>query len=146
MIDPELCGGKGGKTLTPNYKKNYQVGFNVFVYDNLPDKRTLDSIDLADDIGKNLIAIGRTPASYYSNKNNGCESCRPIHKKLGVWNENLAVLRNTDMPAVLIEAGNIVDSEDEAKINNNQYREAFSKAIKKAVDQYFASHPATEKK
>ena len=138
--DPTLCGGHGGKTLSPAYKKNYIVGFNVFVYDDTPDQRTKDSIALADDIGKNLIDIGRKPASYYVYPNNGCESCRPIHKSLGVWNENLAVLRNTKMPAVLIEAGNIVDSTDEAKINNNQYREKFSQAIKRAVDEYFKLH------
>lgn len=146
MFDPKLCGGKGGKTFTPEYSKNYIVGFNVFVYDKIHDERTKNSIALADDIGRNLIAIGRKPASYYTYPNNGCESCIPIHKSLGVWNENLAVLRNTNMPAVLIEAGNIVDSGDEAKINNDQYREAFSKAIKKAVDQYFVSHPISDKK
>lgn len=141
--DPKLCDGHGGKTLSPAYKKNYVAGFNVFVYDNIHDQRTEDSIALADDIGKNLIAMGRTPADYYISPNNGCESCIPIHENLGVWNENLAVLRNTKMPAVLIEAGNIVDAADEAKINNDQYREQFSKAIKRAVDQYFLSHPAS---
>jgi hypothetical protein len=86
---------------------------------------------LADNIGKQLRALGRIPS------NDNCKSWYPVNPELGVWHENLAVLRDTQMPAVLIEVGNIVDPADEKKINTNEFRIKFSAALKRALDNYF---------
>lgn len=56
---------------------------------------------------------------------------------MGIWHENLAVLRGTKMPAVLIEVGNIIDPTDEKIINNDDFRKQFSLALKKGLDAYF---------
>jgi len=137
IFDPALCHSKGGKTLSPAFTKKFNIGFNIFVDNQENDPRSQESILLAENIGKQMIALGRTPSNYHVYPGGDCKSCRPIDAKLGVWYENLAVLRNAKMPAVLIEVGNIVDTTDEAKINNDAFRSQFSVAVKTAVDQWF---------
>ena len=41
------------------------------------------------------------------------------------------------MPAILIEVGNIIDTDDEAKVNNEQFRLEFTRVIQSALDHYF---------
>jgi N-acetylmuramoyl-L-alanine amidase len=133
-----LCKGHGGTTLSPAFKKQFNIGFNVFIYDNKHRPQTAQSLRLAEDIGQALIAIGRIPSNYHLYPADACKSCRPVNAKLGVWHEDLAVLRNTTMPAVLIEVGTIVDASDESKINNDKFRKQFARAVKLAVDRYFS--------
>lgn len=134
---PALCNGKGGKTLNAQFKKKYKIGYNVFVYPENKSKRELNSLKLAGLVGQQIKNIGRKSSDYHVAPDDGCKSCRPINKANGVWSADLAVLRDTTMPAILIEAGNIVDVDDEAVINNDVFRREFSLAVKRAVDGYF---------
>ena len=52
---------------------------------------------------------------------------------MGIIHKDVAVLRDTRCPAVLIEVGNIADGGpggDEAKINTSAFRESLAAAIK----------------
>lgn len=135
--NPDLCQGHGGKTLSAAFKKKYNIGYNVFIYQQGQSPRQRQSLKLANLVAKQLYDMGRTPSNYHVYPDDSCKSCLPVNKTIGVWQADFAVLRNTDMPAILIEAGNIVDAEDEARINNDPFRERFSLAIKNAVDAYF---------
>lgn len=135
--NPELCHGKGGVTVKAEFKQKYKIGFNVFINDDSHAENQQQSLVLAKLIGQRLVKIGRQPSNYHVYPDDDCKSCRPIENRIGVWHNNLAVLRNSNMPAVLIEAGNIVDSHDESIVNNHQYRTQFSLAVKSAIDDYF---------
>lgn len=137
-FDSKLCHGKGGKTLTRAFKEKYKIGFNIFIDDNKKRKQRDSSLLLAELIGKNMLNMGRIPSNYHVYPIDDCKSCRPINPKLGVWHEDLSVLRNTQMPAVLIEVGNIVDLDDESRISKDDFRMQFSLEIKAALDEFFA--------
>ena len=135
--DPMLCGHKGGVNLKSDFKNKYKIGYNIFINNSDSTQRKLKSLQLAEDIGKQMLAMNRIPSSYHVFPVDKCKSCYPINKNLGVWHDNLAVLKYTTMPAVLIEVGNIVDPEDEKIINSNNFRVKFSKALNEALNEYF---------
>lgn len=137
LNDSALCGGRGGKKLAAAFKQKYRIGFNIFVdIDKAEPCRSL-SLKIAQLIAERLVAIGRIASDYHLDD---CKSCRSIDSKLGIWHQNLAVLRETSMPAVLIEVGNIVDPDDEAVISSSGFRQQFAQIIKAALDEYFAAN------
>ncbi len=58
-------------------------------------------------------------------------------KNRGVKTANFLVLRETFMPAVLVELGFISNSEEESVLNSNSYQEICANAIAQAVRRYF---------
>lgn len=136
LYDPTICNHQGGKSLSQAFKDKYKIGFNIFIND-LDEKRKKETLLLAENIANGLVALGRTPANYHVYPIDSCRSCRPINEKLGIWYSDLSVLRNTTMPAILIEVGNIIDTDDEKNVNNEQFRLEFTRVIQSAVDQYF---------
>jgi len=133
--DLNLCSGKGGKRLNAQFKQQYQVGFSLFIDKNKPEPFRSLSLKLANLIGKRLVAMGRTVADYHLDD---CMSCRIIDPALGIWHQDLAVLKNTLMPSVLIEVGNLIDPDDEAIISSPEFSKQFVKLIQSALDEYFA--------
>lgn len=127
---PRACGGKGGKRLNKAFfKKGYRAGFSVFVYRGGDQARYEASLKLARAIGGALRAAGR-PLSNYHAEGDDCDSCQPIDAVNGVYHKNLAVLRTSEMPAVLIEAGLIVDITDEKAVNSGSFRRRAAKALR----------------
>lgn len=135
----DLCNGKAGVTVLNEFKKIYKIGFNIFVNNKAKEPNKGKSIRLAKLIGKAMIAMGRTPSDYHFYPIDDCKSCEPVDRELGVWHHDLAVLSHAKMPSVLIEIGNIVDHEDENRVNNDSFRTEFSSSLKSALDEYFAS-------
>lgn len=85
---------------------------------NISDPRIKSSRDLADSV-QNLMV-----------------------QRIGLYNRgvkglNLAVLRQTEMPAVLVELGFMQSSIDSKVILSDSYRQKSAKAIKDGVDRYF---------
>jgi len=135
ITDAALCNGRGGKKLREAFKQRYRVGFNLFINDNAPEPRRSLSLKIARLIGKRLIQSARTAANYHRDD---CKSCRIIDGDLGIWYQDLAVLRHTRMPAVLIEVGNLIDIEDEALVNTPDFQRHFAYIISAALDDYFS--------
>lgn len=135
----ELCDGKGGTTVSDVFRQRYKIGFNIFVHNEGKERNRRESIKLAKIIGRKMISMGRSPSNYHFYPVDDCKSCEPVDKQLGVWHHDLAVLRYAKMPAVLIEVGNIVDHEDEHRINNEAFRKTFSLNLKAALDEYLTS-------
>ncbi len=136
--DPGLCKGNGGKKLAAAFTQQYRIGFTVFINDNKPEPCRSRSLKIAQLIAKRLLAIGRVAANYHLDD---CKSCRSIDSQLGIWHQDLAVLREAAMPAVLIEVGNIVDPDDEAIISTSGFQQQFAQIIKEALAEYFAASP-----
>ncbi|MDD5276409.1 MAG: N-acetylmuramoyl-L-alanine amidase [Methylovulum sp.] len=136
--DPDLCKGNGGKKLAAAFKQQYRIGFNIFINANKVEPCRSRSLKIAQLIAKRLLAIGRVASDYHLDD---CKSCRSIDSQLGIWHEDLAVLREAAMPAVLIEVGNIVDPDDEAVISTSGFQQQFAQIIKAALAEYFAASP-----
>lgn len=57
----------------------------------------------------------------------------------GVKEGNLCVIRETNMPAVLVECGFITNKEECKKMVNPAYQKTLAKAIAQGLDEYFSS-------
>lgn len=136
VTDATLCNGRGGKKLADAFKRRYRVGYNLFVNDDAPEPKRSASLALARLLGLRLQAAARTAADYHRDD---CPSCRAIAAELGIWHHDLAVLRYTDMPALLIEVGNLLDVDDEAQVSSAAFRRQFADHVKMAVDDYFSA-------
>ena len=136
--DPSLCQGRGGHTLLPEFKARNDIGFNVFIDQDPKNPYYRQSLRFAKLLGQELIGIGRKPSNYHYFPEDDCRSCRPVLRDLGVWHQQLYVLRHVRMPAVLVEVGNIADAADEALINSDQFRAQFALALNRAVERYFS--------
>ena len=91
---------------------------------------------LANAIGRNIAALGRSPALHHAEPITG-ENRPLLNAEYGIYRyDNLAVLRGTQMPAVLLEVGVIPDKDDEAYINDKTQRQKMQQAIVKAVQSY----------
>lgn len=139
ISDKNLCGGQGGRTLQPAFREKHQIGFNIFIDQDDKNPHSANSLRFAKLLSKELLGLGRQPSNYHYFPEDDCRTCRPVERDLGIWHQQLYVLRHAGMPAVLIEVGNIVDAEDEAIINTDQFRMEFARALDRAVKAYFVS-------
>lgn len=122
-------GGKDGKRLTASFRKRgWRTGFSLFVHRGEDPARFEASVKIARAIAARFLAMGRTPSTHHQDPKD-CGSCRLVDAKLGIYEKNLAVLRASDMPGVLIEAGLIVDVADEKAVNNDRFRRRTARAI-----------------
>lgn len=94
------------------------TGIEVFYYENDEDKkRAAQSKMLAGAVIEQVIA--------------GTNA-----RSRGVKHKNLAVLRETDMPAVLVEGGFLTNDEELARIKDPEYMKQLAWGIAKGVDNY----------
>jgi|GEM_PF-1164043 len=153
--DPKTQKIQPGIRLKDDFKKKYKVGYSVLIYedDKNDPKRVKDSKKLAAHIAFRIKSqLNRTPSDYHGKdgdclNSNGTPDCRDINPELGIIHKDVAVLRETRCPAVLVEVGNIADGGpggDERKINNPAFRAGLAKAIKKGLDDYFNSKRRSE--
>ena len=63
-----------------------------------------------------------------------------LHKPR-VEQAGFAVLKAPDIPSVLVEAGFISNPDEEAKLNNEAYKEQLADALLKGIKAYFAKNP-----
>ncbi|MFJ3388285.1 N-acetylmuramoyl-L-alanine amidase [Lysinibacillus sp. NPDC086135] len=59
-------------------------------------------------------------------------------KNRGVKKEQYYVIRNTIIPAILVELGFLTNSEDRAKMTDDQYVELFAESIYKGILEYYS--------
>ena len=131
----DLCGEFGGKKINDEFKKQFQIGFNIFLYEEKTD-RYKQSLILAKIIGTKLIAMNQIPSNYHYPTSDDCKSCKPIDLELGIWHQNLLVLRENKIPAILIEAGNLMDPDDFKKITSESYKKKFGSLIIESIKEF----------
>lgn len=108
-------------------RANEFSGFSLFVSrknPNLPE-----SLDCAIKVGAQLIAAGFKPSRYHALPVKGQD--RPFADELrGVhYFDDLIVLKTASQPAVLLEAGVIVNREDEVRVTDNEGRKWLAHAV-----------------
>jgi N-acetylmuramoyl-L-alanine amidase len=102
-------------------------GFSLFVSRVNPDPE--QSLDCAVAIGARLRQAGFRPSLHHAEPISG--ENRPLaDRENGVYFfDDLVVLKTAAMPAVLIEAGIIVNRQDEFRLQENKTRQTIAQAI-----------------
>jgi N-acetylmuramoyl-L-alanine amidase len=103
------------------------AGFSLFVSRNNPQRR--QSLACASRIGRAMKESGFTPSRYHADPELG--ESRPFADEAnGVhYYDNLAVGRSASMPSVLVEAGVIVNREEEGRMRDPSVRRRIAAAV-----------------
>jgi N-acetylmuramoyl-L-alanine amidase len=117
-------------------------GYSVFVSRNNPDFKT--SLAFAELVGKEMKAQGLQYAQQYTQAIMGRNRHPLLNKETGVYSyDKLVVLKSTRMPAVLLEAGSIINRDEELKMDSPERRDIISSAVAAAVKEFCDSRSAT---
>ena len=110
-------------------------GYSVFVSRSNPDYRT--SLSFAELIGKEMKAQGLDYAKQYSQPIMGRYQRELLNKETGVYRyDELIVLRKTRMAAVLLEAGSIINRDEELQMGSQEQRNIISSGVTAAMKAY----------
>jgi N-acetylmuramoyl-L-alanine amidase len=110
-------------------------GYSVFVSRNNPDFKT--SLSFAELIGKEMKAQGLEYAQQYSQAIMGRHQRPLLNRETGVYRyDELIVLRKTRMAAVLLEAGSIINRDEELKMSSPERRDIISSGVTAAVKEF----------
>ncbi|CAM5179561.1 hypothetical protein CDEN61S_02826 [Castellaniella denitrificans] len=108
------------------------AGYSIFV--SALNPRPARSLACARAIGERMRAAGERPSGYHAEPVEG-ENHPFVDRRLGVHRyDGLAVLRTAPMPAVLIEAGVIVNPLEEARLAKPETIARLAGAIARGVD------------
>jgi N-acetylmuramoyl-L-alanine amidase len=115
-------------------------GYSVFVSHNNPDFKT--SLAFAELVGKEMKAQGLQYARQYTQAIMGRYQHPLLNKETGVYSyDQLVVLGSTRMPAVLLEAGSIINRDEELKMDLPERRDIISDAVATAVKEFCDPQP-----
>ncbi len=124
-----------------DFKQQFDPGYSIYIasdpkYPNT-EMNYQDALKFAKIFANKMQAIGRKPSTYHEEKS-GQENYQIIDLSLGIYNSKtiLAVLRNAKMPAVLIEAGVIVDVEDEQLVSSQIFKDQFAMELAESIDEF----------
>ena len=107
-------------------------GYSVFVSRINPDFKT--SFFFAELIGQEMKAQGLDYAKQYSQPIMGRYQRELLNKETGVYRyDELIVLRKTRMAAVLLEAGSIINRDEELHMSSPERRDIISSGVTAAV-------------
>jgi N-acetylmuramoyl-L-alanine amidase len=110
-------------------------GYSVFVSTANPEYKT--SLAFAELIGREMKANGLQYARQYTLPIMGKNQHPLLDKETGVYSyDQLIVLKSTRMPAVLLEAGSIVNRDEELKMDSQERRDIVSSGVVAAVKEF----------
>ena len=110
-------------------------GYSVFVSHNNPDFKT--SLSFAELLGKEMKAQDLQFARQYTQPIMGRYQHPLLNKETGVYSyDELFVLRSTRMPAVLLEAGSIINRDEELKMDSPERRDIISSSVTAAAKEF----------
>jgi N-acetylmuramoyl-L-alanine amidase len=110
-------------------------GYSVFVSHNNADFKT--SLAFAELLAKEMKAKGLQYAHQYTMPIMGHYQHPLLNKETGVYSyDQLVVLRKTEMPAVLLEAGSIINRDEELKMDSAERRDIITSAVLAAAKDF----------
>jgi N-acetylmuramoyl-L-alanine amidase len=110
-------------------------GYSVFVSRSNPDFET--SLAFAELVAREMKAEGRQYARQYSQAIMGRYQHPLLNNETGVYSyDQLVVLRSTRMPAVLLEAGSIINRDEELKMDSAERQDIISSGVTAAVKEF----------
>ena len=117
-------------------------GYSVFVSRDNPDfKRSLSFAEL---VGKEMKSEGLEYAQQYTKPIMGRYQHPLLNKETGVYSyDELVVLRKARMPAILLEAGSIINRDEELQMDSPERRDIISSGVTAAVKEFCEPRSAT---
>jgi N-acetylmuramoyl-L-alanine amidase len=110
-------------------------GYSVFVSHDNPDFKT--SLMFAELVGREMKAEGLEYAQQYTQAIMGRNQHPLLNKETGVYSyDKLIVLKSTRMPAVLLEAGSIINRDEELKMDSAERQGIISSGVTAAVKEF----------
>jgi N-acetylmuramoyl-L-alanine amidase len=110
-------------------------GYSVYVSRNNPDFQT--SLSFAELLAKEMKAQGLQYAQQYTQPIMGRYRHPLLNKETGVFSyDELVVLRKTRMAAVLLEAGSIINRDEELMMDSAERRNIISSGVAAAVKEF----------
>uniref|UniRef100_A0A973W9T8 N-acetylmuramoyl-L-alanine amidase n=1 Tax=Bradyrhizobium septentrionale TaxID=1404411 RepID=A0A973W9T8_9BRAD len=110
-------------------------GYSVFVSRDNPEFKT--SLLFAELVAREMKAQGLQYAEQYSQAIMGRYQHPLLNKETGVYSyDELIVLRKTSMPSVLLEAGSIINRDEELKMDSPERRNIISSGVASAVKEF----------
>lgn len=112
-------------------------GFSIFY--SQKNGAADQSLFFANLLGAELLKEGLSPSLHHAEHIEG-ENRQLVDENRGIYRyDGLAVLKGTTMPAILIECGIIVNTQEEALLNSPEYRKRITAAIQRAITTYCAT-------
>jgi N-acetylmuramoyl-L-alanine amidase len=116
-------------------------GHSLFI--SIDNSDVAGSLHFARLLGRQLKTRGLQYTPHYTNKIMGNRQRILVDKEAGVYRyDQLIVLRGTHMPAVLLEAGSIINRDEEVKLNTPEHRALISAAAVDAISEFCAARAA----
>ena len=110
-------------------------GYSVFVSSNNPEFKT--SLSIAELVAKEMKGQGLKFAEQYSQPIMGKHQHPLLNKETGVYSyDKLIVLKKTRMAAVLLEAGSIINRDEELKMGSSEHRNIVSSGVAVAIKEF----------
>ena len=110
-------------------------GYSVFVSKENPDFKT--SLAFAELVAREMKAQGLRYAEQYAQAIMGKNQHPLLNKETGVYSyDKLIVLKSTRMPAVLLEAGSIINRDEELQLDSAERRDMISNVVTIAVKEF----------
>jgi len=126
-VQPQYLKDATGEDGVQRYAEDRFAGFSLFV--SRKNKQLATSLQCATAIGKKMIEAGFKPSSHHAEKIAG-EGREWADKADGVmYYDNLIVLKNAKMPAVLLESGVIVNRDEEKRMEDPAVRSRIASAV-----------------
>jgi N-acetylmuramoyl-L-alanine amidase len=126
-----------------HYNDQYP-GHSIFVSVDNPHYQA--SLLFATIIGRELKARGMQYTPHYTDAIMGSRRRLLVDQDAGVYRyDQLIVLRKTRMPAVLLEAGSIINRTEELLLAGSECQAVIAAAVGTAVDRYCQLHPPAPK-
>src|SRR3954462_8225871 len=114
-------------------------GHSIFISDDNSDRA--GSLLFATLLGRQLRKRGLQYASHYTDPIMGHRQRLLIDAQAGVYRyDQLIVLKDTGMPAVLLEAGSIINREEELRMGPAEHQALVSAAVADAVRSFCSTH------
>jgi N-acetylmuramoyl-L-alanine amidase len=114
-------------------------GHSIFISDDNSDRA--GSLLFARLLGGQLRKRGLQYASHYTDPIMGHRQRLLIDAQAGVYRyDQLIVLKDTGMPAVLLEAGSIINREEELRMGSAEHQALVSAAVADAVRSFCSTH------
>jgi N-acetylmuramoyl-L-alanine amidase len=115
-------------------------GHSIFISNDNPERAR--SLQFGRMLGEALKARGLKYTHHYTEKFMGHRQRILVDAEAGVYRyDQLIVLRSTKMPAVLLEAGSIINRDEEVELNTAERRTLTAEAAADAVESFCALGP-----